>query len=90
MIQDREPLEADAPRSASTLGADPLGWRFNVDGLVSIINHSLAAVLLVQPLHAEIGNAAFYGAVAPPPAKCQLGTLLIAPSRWCKGFRGDD
>ena len=37
MIQDREPLEADAPRSASTLGADPVGWRFNVDGHVSII-----------------------------------------------------
>jgi hypothetical protein len=62
MIQDREPLKLDAPRSARTPGADPVGWR---SMSMVMCRSSLAAPLLVQPVHAEIGNAAFYGAVTP-------------------------
>ena len=50
-----------APRSAWTLGTDPVGWR---SVWMVMCRLSLAAVLLVlalRPVHAETGIAAFYG-----------------------------
>jgi hypothetical protein len=49
----------DAPRSARTLGTDPVGWRS-----MSLVMCRLSLVVLVlalRPVHAETGIAAFYG-----------------------------
>jgi rare lipoprotein A len=51
----------DAPRSARTLGTDPVGWRSMSMVMCRLSLAVMLLVLALRPVHAEIGIAAFYG-----------------------------